>query len=251
MEPKLFNFRSWQKIYEGRYDFQMEGVSYSEENFVVYTNPDNMDVAFVSNSMTRAPNGEFLKISVNHLYTNEFFPKLMMVHRSLGVKFSTEIYSYQKQESKLYYDYTNNHGDNHLEEIDVSNKFHVETPDVLTSLLFTLYKKQPAGTTVSQKVIFSNNLWTYEQPLVQKEILLARGAKGMNEEIFVGKNKLSASKYTIFENEEHEKKREGTGIIFYLSKHFSIPYQVSTGIENHKIEIEFLKDLRENDVTIL
>jgi hypothetical protein len=243
------NFKKWNPMYRGAFTYLIEGEEYSNETFQMYTNSDNGDLAFSTESHSRARTGEVLRVQTTQIFAEDFKFKEAEVEKFLGDQYSKENYNYNLASGDFAYTFSDKEKKLHSSNANTSHNFHVQTPDIVTTLLFVVARNLNQGSSINQKVFYAQNNWTYENPIDYKSIIVTRSHKGALEEIVVDKDKMKASEYMIFENEDHEKSRE-PGLIVYLSKHYGIPYQI-IGPDKTKITIDYLNDIREVNIDSL
>ena len=235
-------FMSFQeKIIEGKYNYFHKNQVYCEEFFKVFRQEKSYgNFTFNAELMSRVETGEFLKVFVDYELNHHFEPLNVRIKRSLGASKSSERFVVDLQNKQVHYVFK---GKNGIEEFEkaFSGKFHIATPAFSTSMLMTQARKIDPVHRTSYDVISSNNVWEYEEPLVETNVyveLMSLEPVSIN----LQGNELQASYCKIFE-EDKTSNPNSSGHPVYLSKHYQIPYQAEFP-NDMKIEVEKLRNFQ-------
>ena len=208
---------------EGSYNYFQNGTNYSQENFRVVHLPDSHAYSFNSEITSRIETGEFLKILVRYELNQHFAPTKVRIEKSIGNKFALEIYEIDTANLELFYTFQNSQMSQEYTR-NIGAKHYVATPAVCTSALFTLTKKFDATGKTPIVLISSGNDWTYEGPPTEKTIYAEYATREIAD-FKLNNSPLSASHLCLYETDtSHASTAEPVNL--YLSKHFSIPYQL-------------------------
>jgi hypothetical protein len=223
-------------LLEGSYLYYENNVNYSQENFKIVHMAELQIYHVYSEILSRIETGEFLKILVHYEMNHHFFPYFARIERSLGNKYSQEVLTFDLPANELKYTFQNSQGTQEFTK-NVNNKHYLTTPAIATSTLFTLSKKFDATGRTSISLISTPNDWTYKGPPEEKVVFADHNSRETVD--FVVNNKtLSGSLLRIYENDSTGPVQDSP-VEFYLSKHFNLPYQMTSGTQ--KIVIKNLK----------
>ena len=230
-----------EKLFEGTYQYFLQGQNYSQENFSVEIQEETHEITYLSEIMSRVETGEFFKMHVQYVVNQFYAPQLITIEKSLGEKLAKEIFEIDHQNHLLRYTFKSNHA-SHTVERPFSSKHHIAVPCFLTSALFTLTKK--IDTTSRTPVIFitPKNEWEFGGAPEDKVMWVDLKAHD-TEDLIIGGAPLTASKYEL--HEEDALTGSGKpGAQLWVSKHLGLPYQLEER-DGAKIVIRKLKKLRQ------
>jgi hypothetical protein len=223
-------------VLEGSYLYYKGAVNYSQEEFKLVHFSDAEVFHFYAEILSRLETGEFLKILVRYEMNNQFIPTLVRVEKSLGNKYALETYKTDTSNYELNYTFQTNQKVQDFKK-NISSKHYLTSPAVCTSAIFTLSKKMDANSRSSLYLISSGNDWTYNAPPMEKTVFAEFKSRDYNEFHLHG-NTLSASHLCLYEKDINQGPEEAP-VELYLSKHYSVPYQINHG--DQKIVIKNLK----------
>jgi hypothetical protein len=213
-------------ILEGTYQYSDKEVNYSHENFKLVHLIDEQSYHVYSEIHSRIETGEFLKILVRYEMNSHFLPQFVRIEKSIGNKYALESFTVDSTNLELTYSFQNSHGSHEFKR-SVSAKHYISSPAVSTSAIFTLSKKFDATGRTPVIFIGSDNEWTYAGPPTEKIVYADHNSRELDDFKIKG-NDLSASLLSLYEHDaSHAGMEEPVEI--YLSKHYSIPYQLLHG----------------------
>lgn len=223
-------------ILEGTYVYFNKDVNYSQENFKLVLNQDDQVYQFYSEILSRIETGEFLKILVRYDMNSHFVPFQCRIERSIGNKYAMENYKIDLTNFEMRYSFNDG---KHSQEFTrgISAKHYLTSPAVCTSAVFSLTKKFDATGRTPVTILSSENDWTYVGPPTEKVIYAEFQSRDLNDFKLHG-NTLSASHLCLYEFDSSHAAAEQP-VDLFLSKHFSVPYQLIQG--DQKIVIKNLK----------
>jgi hypothetical protein len=223
-------------LLEGSYLYYQDEINYSQENFKLVEHPDQQQFHVYSEILSRIETGEFLKILVRYEMNHHFTPIMARIERSIGNKYSQELFKFDLPTNELQYTFQNSQGSQEYKK-NINNKHYITTPAFVTSTLFTLSKKFDATGRTPVVLVSTPNDWTYKGPPEEK-IIYADYNSRETVDFQVNNNLMSGTLLRLFENDGTHGSTESP-VEFYLSKHFNLPYQMVSG--NQKIVIKNLK----------
>lgn len=223
-------------VLEGSYLYFQKDVNYSEENFKLVKLPETQGFHIYAEILSRIETGEFLKILVRYEMNQHFSPLLVRIEKSIGNNYAQEVYKIDPIGQQLHYTFQNSQT---IQEFSrpFSSKHYLTSPATSTSAIFTLSKKIETTGRTSVILISSNNDWTYLGPPSEKVVYAEFKTRDLAGYKLKGKL-LSASHLCLYEMNSSSISQE-TPVDLYLSKYFSIPYQLQQG--DLRVEIKNLK----------
>lgn len=223
-------------LLEGSYVYFNKDVNYSQENFKLAYSAEEQIYQFYAEILSRIETGEFLKILVRYEMNSHFVPFQSRIERSIGNKYAMESYKIDLTNFEMRYNF--NDGKNSQDFVrGISAKHYLTSPAVCTSAVFTLTKKFDATGRTPVTILSSENDWTYAGPPTEKIIYAEFKSRDLNDFKLHG-NTLSASHLCLYEFDSSHAATEQP-VNLYLSKHFSVPYELIQG--DQKIVIKNLK----------
>lgn len=223
-------------ILEGSYLYYQKDLNYSQENFKMVHLPESQSYHIYSEVLSRIETGEFLKIIVRYEMNQSFVPLLVRIEKSIGNKYAQEVYKIDPATMELHYTFQNSNSTQEFKRA-VNSKHYLTSPAVSTSAIFTLSRKFDASGRTPIVLISSENDWTYEGPPTEKVVFGEFKSRELNDFKLNG-TQLSASHLCLYEMDSMHVGVEQP-VDLYLSKHYSIPYQLEHG--DQKIVIKNLK----------
>ncbi|MBL7665903.1 MAG: hypothetical protein JNM93_12280 [Bacteriovoracaceae bacterium] len=227
-----------EKLFDGHYRYLKDGNEYSQEIFSVTKNLDAKTIIYSSEILSRVSTGEFLKIKCHYEVNSSWNPTKVNVIKSLGNEFADELYEYDTSSQILKYTFLSD-GPAHQVERAIGGKFHISTPAVLTSLLFTMQKRYNSVSRNQYYTVVSVNDWIYEGAPEDRFIYLEYKT-GEKEELKINGQSLSSTKCMLYEHDSIHNVKENP-VIYYQSKHIGIPYKADLG-EGIEVVISNLKE---------
>lgn len=236
---------SLEKIFEGSYTYLNEQKEYSQENFEIWKKSDGHYPTYLYQSeiLSRVSTGEFLKVGVEYVVNHHFEPMHVHITKHLGTEKTDEKYDVDQITKEVSYSFQLNNLPTQTYQKIILGKFQIATPALVTSFLMIQSKKIDPMHRTQYELLTTNNAWSYEGPFQEKNVYVEL----MNIEalqIEVGKKKLNATWYNLFEHDQTSKVSE-SGIPFYISKHLGIPYKAILS-SNVVVQISKLKDLNQD-----
>jgi len=223
-------------IIEGTYLYFEKEVNHSQENFKLVHLSGDQAYHIYSEIVSRLENGEFLKIMVRYEMTNNFYPHLVRIEKSLGSRYSSELYSIDLKTQELKYTFQNSQISQDFKR-NFNTKHYLTSPAFATSTIFSLTKKLDATGRTAVSFLSSNNDWSYEKPPQEKVVYVE--LKGREtEEIKINNASLLASHYFIHEAENNSS-NSSPPVEIYVSKFYGLPYQMIHG--DQKIVVKNMK----------
>lgn len=223
-------------ILEGSYLYYKGDVNYCQEEFKIAHFSEDESYHIYAEVLSRLENGEFLKILIRYEMNNQFFPIFSRIEKSLGNKYSLETFKLDTSNFELNYSFQTNQKIQDFKK-NVSSKHYLTSPAACTSAIFTLSKKMDANARSSVQLLSSENNWIYNSPPSEKTIFAEFKSRDYNEFHLHG-NTLYASELNLFEKDLTPGEGE-TPVQLFLSKHYSVPYQIN--FSDQKIVIKNLK----------
>ncbi len=223
-------------LLEGSYLYFQKEVNYSQENFKLVSFPDLQSFHIYSEILSRIENGEFLKIIVHFEMDNNFHPTFVRIEKSLGNRYAQEVFKFDLTAQELVYNFKTSKDSQDFTR-SLSAKHYLTTPAFATSAIFTLSKKFDASGRTPVALITSQNDWTYERPPEEKIIYAEFKAREIPD-FKLNNTPLTASHLCLYEFDTATMASE-TPVELFLSKHYSLPYQLIQG--DQKIVIKNLK----------
>lgn len=223
-------------ILDGKYFYRKKKQSYCEENFWVSKQSSSRgDYLFKAEVLSRSHNGEFLKVEVHYLTSFDFTPKKVEIERSMGSRVSTETFELEGQNQALEYYFFDGNETQRFSH-NVASNIQIAAPAFSSSLLMTLKKKLDPVQRSQYNVLCSQNIWSYESPLVENEIFLEM-VDPAPIDLKIGDQHLPATHCIMSGRNSHlsDSAASKSNEEVFLSKHFSIPYK---GIFKNDITIE-------------
>jgi hypothetical protein len=223
-------------LIEGSYLYYQKDHNYSQENFKMVLLPESQSYHIYAEVLSRIETGEFLKIIVRYEMNQNFLPLMVRIEKSIGNKYAQEIYKIDPVTMELHYTFQNSQSTQEFTRA-VNSKHYLTSPAVSTSAIFTLSKKFDASGRTPIVLISSDNEWTYGGPPVEKVVFGEFKSRELSDFRLNGAS-LSASHLCLYEHDSMHATIEQP-VDIYLSKHYSIPYQLVHG--DQKIVIKNLK----------
>lgn len=225
-------------ILEGSYLYFKKGENYAEESFKLVHFPQMQTYHFYAEILSRIQTGELFKVLVRYEMNNLFYPYLSRIEKSIGNKYSLEVFNVEQTSYTLNYSFKTSQIEQDFRKDLGPNKF-ITSPAVCTSAVFTLVKKFNASERSPVILVSSENDWTYRGPPEDK-IIFAEFKSSDSKKFELNGNQLNASHLFLHEVDSNQFDPIPPVEIF-LSKHFSVPYQVNAG--DQKFEIKNLRKL--------
>jgi hypothetical protein len=225
-------------IIEGEYLYFQKEVNYSQETFKLVNFPDTQAYHIYAEILSRIENGEFLKVMVHFEMNQHFIPTFVRIEKSLGNRYSQEIFKFDTSSQELKYTFQNSTGTQDFTR-NLSAKHYLTSPAFSTSAIFTLSKKLDATGRSPISLIASQNDWTYEGPPEEK-IVYAEFKSREIPDFKLNNTSLSASHLCLYEFDTSAMTSE-IPVEIFLSKHYGLPYQLIHG--DQKIVIKNLKKI--------
>lgn len=222
---------------EGSYFYFQKEVNYSQENFRFLQYKDQQSYCMQSEILSRIETGEFLKIKIQYDLNSHMVPHLIKVEKTIGSKQASETIRMDFSTQELFYTFVDTDGQEHEFKRAVNSKHYIVSPAFATSTMFLLSKKLDALGRTPVVLISSANEWSYEGPPSEKVIYAEMKTREM-ENFKINNNELVASHLCMYEFDSTHTMMEQP-VNFYISKHYSIPYQMTHG--DQKIVIKNLK----------
>lgn len=225
-------------LLEGNYNYFSGDNSYCQENFKLVRNLEQGSFQIHAEVLSRIESGELLKILVKYEMNQSFLPVMARIERSLGSHYSHELFTVDSSAHELHYTFENSTQSQEF-SAPFNIKHYLTTPAFSTSCLFLQSKKLDTASRTPVTFVSSSNIWKYEAPPFER-VVFAETMVHEGSEINIDGKVLSATQVQFFE-ESASNPQVDVPAQFFISKHFSIPYQMLQG--DLKIEIEHLKKL--------
>ncbi len=247
-------------MFEGLYAYIKDDKQYSEERFTIHQDPNENHYYYNADILTRAPNGEMYKINSNLIISKKWEPEKIIVSKSLGAKYVTEVF--EVQGDCIHYTFVSKDVEKTFEVPTYGQQYYISTPDICSSLLFINMKKFNTTGINSYPLYYSSNDWIYQNAISSQNIYIVRQGHVNGESVTIQKKSVTCTMYQAFtedrtSNESQRKTIEGQDedteavpVNYYLSKYLTIPYCVEFTEDNLRVEIMELKDKRPTDVKI-
>ncbi|MES2529125.1 MAG: hypothetical protein V4598_18705 [Bdellovibrionota bacterium] len=223
-------------LLEGSYFYYEKGVNYSQENFKFLQTTDKQNYQVLSEVLSRIETGEFLKINVLYEMNAQFLPLHVRIEKSIGNNYALENFKCDHHAGQLHYTFQTGSTQQEFHR-PISSRHYLAAPSFATSCLFTLSKKFDANARTPVVMLSSANDWSYQSPPSEKIIYAEWKIKDMDD-FKVGGNELSASHLMVYQNDSTNADIEQP-VSFFVSKHFGIPYQMTHG--DREIRVQNLK----------
>jgi hypothetical protein len=223
-------------LLEGSYLYFSQETNYSQENFKLVQFPDNQSFHIYAEILSRIENGEFLKIMVRYEMNQHFHPLFVRIEKSLGNRYSQEVFKYDPRSQELHYTFQNSQKTQEFKRI-LNSKHYITSPAFASSVIWTLSKKFDATGRTPVTLVSTQNMWDYEHPPEEKLVFAEFKTRELPD-FRINNASLSASHLCIYENDSSSASVEAPVEIF-ISKHYAIPYQMIHG--DQKIVIKNLK----------
>jgi len=233
----------WEKVLEGRFDYFERDQPYSEERFSLFEDLDDGSLKYESDLLTRVDSGEFLKIHCTYITSSKYLTRKVTMIKTLGAEEVTEIFTPNFHDQILHYQFSAKGGETRDERKEVPGKYHIATPATVSSILFSQTKRSSALGRDRFVLVSSPNIWSYQDFPSHNNIYIERAHE--KAIITLNDNNLESVKFSVF-NQDTNAKQQDPPTIFYVSKHFSIPYMVE-GQDSITMKIKYLRYLREQD----
>lgn len=223
-------------LLEGSYLYFQKDVNYSQENFKLVHVAETQNYHIYAEVLSRLETGEFLKILVRYEMNQHFTPHFVRIEKSIGNKYALESYKIDAATQELHYNFQNSQMSQDYKR-SFNIKHYLSSPAISTTAMFTLTKKFDATGRTAVVLLSSDNDWTYQGPPTEKILYADFKARDMDDFKLHG-NPLSASHLCLYEMDTSAVSSEQP-VNLYLSKHYSVPYQLQQG--DLKIVIKNLK----------
>lgn len=217
--------KQWKNLVTGKYTLYQDTDEYAQESFEINLNQQTHHTIFHSYLFSRSETGEVIKIFCDYELNEQFSPVKVTLQKNIGKESVEEVYRYNQKDNVLTYTFNNAH-ETHTEQKNIFKKFAIQTPCVLTSAFFSLYKKADFTARQSIALIKSLNRLEYAKPL-QEEVghisyeFSEQQVYQLNQSSF---NYIDCSLYS--QDLQQEKQQEEKPIKFQISKKFALPYAV-------------------------
>jgi hypothetical protein len=223
-------------LLEGSYLYFDKDVNYSQENFKLVHLPEQQAFHIQAEILSRIETGEFLKILVRYEMNQHFTPTYVRTEKSIGNKYAQETYKIDTTDQTLKYTFQNSQTTHDFTK-SISSKHYLTSPAVSTAALFTLTKKFDATGRTPITLISSDNEWSYAGPPTEKVVYAEFKTRELSDFKLHG-SPLSAAHLCLYEFDASQAGHEQP-LDLFLSKHYSIPYQLLQG--DQKMIIKNLK----------
>jgi hypothetical protein len=236
-----------EKLFEGKYTYYLGGKEYSQEDFEVLQE-DKLQGNWFYNAevLSRMKTGEFLRIHVQAEFTHGFDPLEYNVRRTLGDKESTETFSIDQRDKRVFYEFEGIDGVQRFDKI-VNGKPHFATPCFSMSTVMINSKKLDPVHRTPYSIITSDNVWEYSGPFVEREIYME--LQDLEQiPLMIGERELKATHCKMLQVDAKGSVMPESQDIF-LSKYNFLPYKA---IFTNEVEIvvDYLKNHESNKVRI-
>lgn len=227
------------KIYRGAYSYLRNKNVYSEEQFEVYKNKQDLSMKFFIDTHSRVITGELLTISIDYFVSKDFIPQEVKISRTLGEQTVVEKYIHTPQKNSLTYSFDS--GEEIIEKtILTAPIFHICVPAVATSMLYLKSKKEDTTGKNTYTVLQSYNQWQFDK-VPHSRLLIVQRASSRPENLNIEGNNIQATPYKIFESDDISSLNDSC-IYAYISKYATIPYMIRSD-DGTKIQIKYLNNL--------
>jgi hypothetical protein len=223
-------------LLEGSYLYYQKDVNYSQENFKLVYLAETQHYHVYAEILSRLETGEFLKILVRYEMNQHFTPHYVRVEKSIGNKYALESYKVDPANQELQYTFQNSQVTQDYKK-SFNIKHYLSSPAISTMAMFSLTKKFDATGRTAFVLLSSDNDWTYNGPPIEKILYADFKARDMDDFKLNG-NSLSASHLCLYESDSSTISSDQP-VELFLSKHYSIPYQLQQG--DLKVVIKNLK----------
>ena len=223
-------------LLEGSYFYYEKGTNYSQENFKLIQLADKQSYQVLSEVLSRIETGEFLKITILYEMNAQFLPLHVRIEKSIGNNYAVENFKCDHHAGQLHYTFQNSTSQQEFYR-PISSRHYLAAPSFATSCLFTLSKKFDANGRTPVVMLSSANDWSYQGPPNEKIVYAEWKIKDMDD-YKVNDSDLSASHLMVYQNDSTNADIEQP-VSFFVSKHFGIPYQMTHG--DREIRIQNLK----------
>ena len=211
-------------LIDGSYSFKKNDVSYCEENFKLVSFKDNQNIHLYSECLARIETGEFLKILVRYEMNSSYIPHLVRIEKTLGNKYSQEVYEINGSAGELQYTFQNTEKSQEFKR-SFNTRHCIVTPAFCTSAIFSYAKKFEPGLRVPVTMISTDNIWSYDGPPKEKVVYIELKVKDRSDFI-AEKLPADSSLFNIYENPSPSAVLDPP-VELGVSKDYSIPYQMS------------------------
>ena len=212
-----------EQIFKGFYDYFQGDDCYSEEEFEVYRNPQNMTMSFFSNIYTRMTTGEMLSVYVDYTVYKNYLPYKVLIEKALGKNKCGETYEYDKAKKLVNYIFISNEEEKHI-EIPIASRFHIATPSTASSMLFIQNQRRAANEQSCFTMLTGKNQWSFKQEPILKSVVLYK-TREKTEPFKMGKEAVYTDAYRLYENVKGESlNMNAPSLGVYMSQYFNIPY---------------------------
>lgn len=223
-------------LLEGSYLYYQKDVNYSQENFKLVQLAENQNYHVYAEILSRLETGEFLKILVRYEMNQHFTPHYVRIEKSIGNKYALESYKIDPVTQELHYTFQNSQMTQDFKR-SFNIKHYLSSPAISTAGMFSMTKKFDATGRTAVVLLSSDNDWTYTGPPTEKILYADFKVRDMDDFKLHG-NALTASHLCLYESDSSTISSESP-VDLYLSKHYSIPYQLQQG--DLKVVIKNLK----------
>lgn len=223
-------------LLEGSYFYFEKGVNYSQENFKLIQQSDKQNYQVLSEVLSRIETGEFLKINVLYELNAQFLPLHVRVEKSIGNNYVLETFKVDHYAGQLHYTFQNATTQQEFQR-PMSTRHYLSAPSFASSAIFTLSRKFDATGRTPVTFISSPNDWSYQSPPNEKMVYAEWKIKDMDD-YKIGESGLTASHLLVYQNDSTNADIEQP-VSIYVSKHFGIPYQMTHG--DREIRVQNLK----------
>lgn len=227
-------------LLEGTYLYFQGDSTYCQEEFKMVQFPEEQTFHIYAEILSRIETGEFLKILVRYEMNQHYNPLFLRIEKSLGKKYSQEIFKVDQQSGELRYSFQNTQGTQDFIR-PLSTRHYLSSPAFSTSGLFTLSKKLDATSRTAVNFLSTQNDWEYSGPPTEKLVYVEKSSE--QTEFKLGSNQVPVSIYRLYEADSSHKDTDSP-VELYISKHYGIPYQMLH--EDQKIIIKSMKKMNIN-----
>ncbi len=219
-------------ILEGSYQYFEKDLNYSQENFKLSQYEDTKAYTFAAEILSRLENGEFLKLMIRYEMAANFYPFSVRIEKSIGSRYALETYKIDVANLELKYTFQNSTGTQDFRRA-VNSKHFLTSPALCTAGVFALTKRFDATGRTPVTFISSDNDWSYKSP--PKEKIVYAEPQRDTEDFSLNGAPLAVSHIALFDNDSGHGSVEDR-VDLHLSKHFSVPYQLTQGSQRMVIK---------------
>ena len=212
-----------EQVVTGFYDYFYKNAPYAEEEFEIYHNSKKKLTSLFSSIHARTPTGETLHIYVDYTVSTNGPPNKVLIEKTLGKSYNSEIYQYHRAENRVDYFYASKKEETHL-KIPVTSHFHIAGPAAASSLLFIRNRQKEFHKHEALTLLTGQNKWSFEKAPSLKSVMLYKPQE-KKESFKVGTETFQAHIFKIYENTGNENfDPETPHLEAYMDTQLNIPY---------------------------